>query len=110
MQNKRYLTPTLKYKIPNPSIRYIKATTTSQNRYEKKLEQNNLTITKADKGKKIVIINKNIITQKTEDFLNENQFTLLPKDPNNKFQKQLQQVLQECNKIIDKYLFLFVTI
>ena len=68
----------------------------------KKLEQNNLTINKADKGNTIVIIDKNILTQKTEDFLKENKFNPLHKDPTNKFKKQTQQTLQKCNRIIDK--------
>jgi hypothetical protein len=58
-----------------------------------KLQQNNLIITKADKGKTIVIINKNTFIQKTEEFLKDNQFTQLQKDPTEKFQKQLQQII-----------------
>ena len=58
-----------------------------------KLQQNNLIITKADKGKTIVIINKNTFIQKTEGFLKDNQFTQLQKDPTEKFQKQLQQII-----------------
>jgi hypothetical protein len=69
---------------------------------KEKLEHNNLTITKADKGKTIVIIDKNTLIQKTEEFLRENQFKLLPKDATNKYQKQLQQALSNCNKVIDK--------
>jgi hypothetical protein len=67
----------------------------------KKLDQNNFTIMKGDKGKTIVIINKNTLTQKTEDFLQENHFTQLPKDPTDNFQKQLQQMIPNFNKIID---------
>jgi hypothetical protein len=67
-----------------------------------KLSQNNLLITKADKGKTIVIINKDTYTQKIKDFLRENQFTQLHKDPIDKFQKQLQQAIPKCSKIIDK--------
>jgi hypothetical protein len=67
-----------------------------------KLQQHNLIITKADKGKTIVIINKNTLIQKTEEFLKDNHFTQLQKDPTEKFQKQLQQIIPKCNKIIDQ--------
>jgi hypothetical protein len=46
-----------------------------------KLTQNNLMITKADKGKTIVIINQDTYTQKVEQFLKGNQFLQLHKDP-----------------------------
>jgi 23S rRNA maturation mini-RNase III len=67
-----------------------------------KLTQNNLVVVKADKGNTIVIINKDTYAQKIEDFLKENQFTYLQKDPTEKFQKQLQQIIPKCNDIIDK--------
>jgi hypothetical protein len=69
----------------------------------KKLQQNNLTITKADKGRTIVIINKDWLIQKTEKFLKGNNFTQLPKDPTHKYQRTLQNTIPKCNKIIDQH-------
>lgn len=67
-----------------------------------KLTQNNLIITKADKGKTIVIMHKDSYTQKIEDFLKENHFTQLQYDPTDKYQKQIQQTISKCNTLIEK--------
>jgi hypothetical protein len=45
------------------------------------LEQNNLTTAKADKGRTMVIIHKDVLKQKNSTFLQENQTTALGKDP-----------------------------
>jgi hypothetical protein len=66
------------------------------------LEENNLTVTKADKNKAIVIIHKNELEQKIQTFIQENHITHLSKDPMDTFQKQLQQTLHQCNTLIDK--------
>ena len=66
------------------------------------LEQNNLKIAKADKGRTVVIIHKDILKQKVETFIHDNHITQLQKDPTELFQKQIQQTLQICNTIIDK--------
>jgi hypothetical protein len=66
------------------------------------LRQNNLTIVRADKNKAIIIINKATLDQKILTFINENRITHLNKDPTDQFQKQIQQVLQKCNTLIDK--------
>jgi hypothetical protein len=44
-------------------------------------QQNNLTITRADKSKSIVIINKSALKQKVDDFIQENHISCLNKDP-----------------------------
>jgi hypothetical protein len=46
--------------------------------------------------------NKNTLTQKTEEFLKDNHFIQLQKDPTDKFQKQLQHIIPKCNKITDQ--------
>jgi hypothetical protein len=67
------------------------------------LQQNNLTIVKADKSKTAVIINKNTLKQKVDNFIHENYITHLNTDPTDKNQKQIQQAIQKCNTLIDKH-------
>jgi hypothetical protein len=67
-----------------------------------KLIHNNLMVTKADKGKTVVIIDKNIYIKKVENFLTDNNFIQLTQDPTNKYQKQIQQSILKCNTLIDK--------
>jgi len=45
------------------------------------LQKDNLTVAKADKNKAIVIINKTMLEQKIQTFIQENGITTLPKDP-----------------------------
>ena len=66
------------------------------------IEQNNLTRGKADKGRTVVIIHKDILKQKVETFIHDNHITQLQKYPTELFQKQIQQILQKCNTVIDK--------
>ena len=69
---------------------------------KKILRHNNLTIAKADKSKAMVIIDKNIMEQKVNNFILENNIIELKKDPTDTYQKQIQQTIQKCKHIIDK--------
>jgi len=55
------------------------------------LEQNNLMVAKADKGRTMVIIQRDTLKQKIDTFTQENQIMLRSKDPIESFQKQIQQ-------------------
>ena len=55
------------------------------------LEENNLTISKADKGRAIVIIHKDTLKPKIDTFIQESQIMQLNKDPTESFEKQTQQ-------------------
>jgi hypothetical protein len=66
------------------------------------LQQNNLTIARKDKSNTMVIINKNTLKQKIDNFIQENHITCLNKDPTNLYQKQIQQAIQKCDTLIDK--------
>lgn len=66
------------------------------------MEQNNLTVAKADKGRTMVIILRDTLKQKIDTFIQENQIILISKDPTESFQKQIQQTIHKCNAIIDK--------
>jgi hypothetical protein len=65
--------------------------------------EHNLTIAKADKGKTLIIIDKDTFRNKVISFLNENDYTKLQKDPADRYQKQTQKTIQWFGLIIDKY-------
>jgi hypothetical protein len=67
-----------------------------------KLMENELIITKADKGKTIVILTKEDYTQKVNNFIQENQFTLLNNDPTKNHRKAIKHIMTQCNNIIPK--------
>jgi len=66
------------------------------------LRENNLTITKADKNKAIVIINKAMLQQKVQTFIKENKITTLLKDPTDQFHKQIHHATQKCQSIVER--------
>jgi len=66
------------------------------------LEKNNLTIVKADKSKAIVIIGKDRLKEKANNFIKENHMNLLNKDPTEIYQKQIYHAIQKCNILVDK--------
>jgi len=68
----------------------------------KKIQNNKLTIVKADKSKVIVIIDENTLEKKVNNFIQENNIKQLNKDPADKYQKQIQQTLQKCNALMEK--------
>jgi len=66
-----------------------------------KIKDNNLILTKADKGNTTVIMNKNEYINKVEKFVNENGYIELKHDPTNKYQAVLKRTLNE-NKMFEK--------
>jgi len=74
-----------------------------------KLTQENAMITKADKGKTIVIIYVHEYNTKVYDFINNNNFQLLRKNPTDKYQKHIANILKQCNQIIDKKQIKYLT-
>jgi hypothetical protein len=67
-----------------------------------KLAKNELIITKADKGKTIVILTMENYTQKVNNFIQENQFVLINNDPTKNYQKAIKHTMTQCNNIIPK--------
>jgi hypothetical protein len=59
-------------------------------------------VTVQDKNRAIVISNKDSLEQKVKIFIQENHITHLSKDPTNTYQKQIQQVLQKCDTLVEK--------
>lgn len=64
--------------------------------------QHNLMIAKADKGRTIVIIDKDLYKWKVTDFVQENHYEQLHKDPTESYHKQTQKAIQDSNALIDK--------
>ena len=67
-----------------------------------KLEKENAMVAKADKGKTCVIIYTDEYNKKVHNFLNENNFQKLQKDPTDKYQKLITKTLQHSNLIVNK--------
>lgn len=59
-----------------------------------KIKQNNLIITKADKGNCLVVLNKQDYITKVETFLNDNNFKLLTKNPQNTFIARTKKMIK----------------
>jgi molybdopterin-guanine dinucleotide biosynthesis protein len=78
------------------------------NQIKKILENNNLTIVKADKSKAIVIINKDKLNDKVNNFIKEKRIRALNKDPTEVYQKQIHQTIQKCNTLIHKQTLIYL--
>ena len=66
------------------------------------MKSNNLTAIKADKSKTIVIIDKDQLQTKVNEFIKDNNILLLNKDPTEKYKKLTQQSIKNANSIIEK--------
>ena len=65
-----------------------------------KCTDNNLIICKADKGNTITILNKTDYIDKVDEFITENNFIELKKDPTNTFQNQVINEIKTVNTIL----------
>jgi len=72
------------------------------NKLRKMLQNNNITIAKTDESKVRVIIDKNDLIEKVHNFLRENNIRQINKDPTDRYQKQIQQAIQQCKLLIEK--------
>jgi hypothetical protein len=59
------------------------------------LENNNLTFVKADKSKAVVVMDKEKLEEKVNNFIKENNMKLLNKDPTDMYRKQIQQTIKK---------------
>jgi hypothetical protein len=66
---------------------------------KRKLKENIILHKKADKGNRMVLIEKQEYINKTNNFINENKFTPIEKDPTNKFQQQVKQLIKTFPKL-----------
>jgi hypothetical protein len=69
-----------------------------------KLKINNVTVAPADKSRTVALVDNNTYENKTvvNDSLT-NHFSKLTTEPTGKYQNQLRQTLQKCDKILRKY-------
>jgi len=79
------------------------------NELKKTLQNNNLTIVKADKSQEIVIIDRNSLRKKVDNFIQDNNIQQINKDPTKKYQRQTQQTIQRCNLLVDKKMYKYLT-
>jgi hypothetical protein len=61
----------------------------------------NATLTEADKGKTMVILYKQTLNEKVNQFISNNQIETLKSDPTQKMQKQIQNALQHSNTLFN---------
>jgi Zn-finger domain-containing protein len=66
------------------------------------LEQNDVMVAKADKARTIVIIHKETLKQKIDNFIQENQIMQLNQDHTDAYHKQIQQTIHKCSTLINK--------
>jgi len=67
-----------------------------------KIKQNSAMITQADKGKTLVITYKQDYHNKVHKFLTDNKFQAIPRNPTDKYQKQITQTIKQRNLIFSK--------
>jgi hypothetical protein len=59
-------------------------------------------VTKADKGNAMVIIYQQVYNEKAIDFVSNNNFSTLNRDPTTTFQKDIRKTLTGCTTIMPK--------
>jgi hypothetical protein len=64
------------------------------------MKQNNLTITKADKGSTLIIMDINHYNQKIDNFIANSKCTKLNKDRTKQQQKTIRSTINTCNTIM----------
>jgi hypothetical protein len=69
---------------------------------KEKITTNELIVTRADKGKTLVILTQEEYKQKVNTFIQDNQFTLISNNPTQHYQKIIKETLKQSNGIIPK--------
>jgi hypothetical protein len=72
---------------------YIKDNCIIAKQLRNNLITNNVILVTADRGRTIVAIDDTMYGEKLTDFLNSNPFSVLTKDPTDRYQNQIQQTL-----------------
>jgi len=67
------------------------------------MENNDLALVNVDKSKAMVIIDKNKLKEKINNFIKENHINVLNKDPTEVYQKQIHQAIHKYNTLIDTH-------
>ena len=87
---------------------HAKCRTHTMKNIKEKLKMGNAMITRADKGKTIVIIDTDEYNKKTLDFINNN-FKNLNNNPTDNFQKSIKENLKQRNMLINKRQIKYLT-
>jgi hypothetical protein len=69
---------------------------------KKKINENDLIITKADKSNTLIIMKQDEYNQKTTEFMTNNNYIALPKDQTKKQQRTIWSTINKCINIIPK--------
>lgn len=85
-------------KIPKINYKYSKEIKTLK-QIKTKLSNNGALITKADKGNTIVIMDKNHYSLKVNNFIENNNITLVNTDPSTEFVKALNNAINHCTHL-----------
>jgi hypothetical protein len=67
-----------------------------------KIANNNLVITRADKGRTLVITEQANYESKITEFINNNEFTETSTDPTKQYHRSTESTVNKCNVIIKK--------
>jgi hypothetical protein len=67
-----------------------------------KIKEHNLIIMKADKGKSIIIMEQHEYTQYIEEFIKENNYTLLQHNPTKQYQQIIMNTINKSNIHVNK--------
>ena len=72
------------------------------NSIRNKLASNEAVAVKADKGNSVVLMLRKDYNAKVQDFINNNSFTTLKKDPTQTFQSRVKETIRNCPTLIPK--------
>jgi ATP-dependent Lon protease len=70
---------------------------------KKKLHRHTAIITKADKSNSIVVLYSKDYHNKVQNFIDNNNFTILKKDPTNSFQNKVKTTIKLCHSILPQH-------
>jgi quinol monooxygenase YgiN len=70
------------------------------NSIKKKMKENNLAVTKADKGNTLIVMHQDEYNQKVDEFITQNNFTKLTRDQTNTQQKAVRTAINTCSNTI----------
>ena len=93
-------------KIPAKGTTRNKKSVKPINNIIRKIKSNNLTINKADKGNVLTIEDKDVLKNKTLQFLDNPNFVKLKTDPTSRYPKEIKEICKKSKLIInqnDKY-------
>jgi hypothetical protein len=74
----------------------------TNNGHKGKIQKNKLIITKADKGKTLVILKQEECKHKIKNFIHDKKFMKSDKKRTQQYQKIVKQTLKQCNNVIQE--------